>query len=287
MSEKKVCLPKLKNSVPVVPDGEGNTNSSPSSNPPKVSISPAKNWCFTYNNYTDVPMFQNLLLSLCSKFVFQEETGENGTEHLQGYCEFKKKERPKSVIKIDKIHWEITRDVKASIAYCSKVDTRTGKIYKSNIIIPKPLKIINELRSWQEDIVNIIDSDPDDRKIYWFWENTGGVGKTVFCKYLVHLHGALVLSGKAADMKYGIIKFIEKHFCYPEIIVFDIPRSNLEFLSYTGLEEVKNGLFFSSKYESDMVIGNSPHVICFANEKPELDKVSKDRWIVREIPALK
>ena len=84
----------------------------------KRQISPAKHWCFTHNNYT-----QQDIEKLCSsivpvKYVFQEETGTEGTKHLQGYVEFKKKIRPKSLGWSDQIHWEKCRNIKASIAYC-------------------------------------------------------------------------------------------------------------------------------------------------------------------------
>uniref|UniRef100_UPI004049B2EE hypothetical protein n=7 Tax=Pseudomonadati TaxID=3379134 RepID=UPI004049B2EE len=64
---------------------------------------------------------------------------------------------------------------------------------------------------------------------------------------------------------------------------FDIPRSQLDYLSYTGIEEVKNGCFFSSKYESEMVLYNSPHIIVFANEEPTYHKLSSDRWNVVDL----
>jgi len=48
------------------------------------------------------------------------------------------------------------------------------------------------------------------------------------------------------------------------------------------LESIKNGLFFSGKYESTQVVMNSPHLIIFANEPPDKSKMSADRWhIVR------
>jgi hypothetical protein len=47
-----------------------------------------------------------------------------------------------------------------------------------------------------------------------------------------------------------------------------------------ALEPVKNGLFFSSKYGSEMAVFNPPHVICFANFKPKEVAMSADRWKV-------
>lgn len=274
-------MKSIKNNIGAdAPDvlSDGNTKSSE-----KVKINSAKNWCFTYNNYDDAPMFSELLKGVARRFIFQEETGEEGTPHLQGFVEFEWKCRPKEKVKIPKIHWEIARDVGMSINYCSKTDTRTGKIFNFRIPVPREINIITNLFDWQLDIVEICENVPNDRTINWYWEEKGGIGKTVFCKYMVWHYHALVLSGKSADMKYGIIKYVEKNGQYPAVIIFDIPRSCLDYLSYQGIEEVKNGLFFSSKYESDMVIGNCPHIICFANEAPKYGKLSEDRWVVTEL----
>lgn len=66
--------------------------------------------------------------------------------------------------------------------------------------------------------------------------------------------------------------------------MIDIPRSvDIDFLSYTGIEEIKNGCFFCGKYESDMVIMPIPHIIIFSNEEPNVDKLSADRWDIKNI----
>lgn len=63
---------------------EGNTNSSSSSSKVKK-----RNYCFTLNNY-EAKDIENLTKNFAdAKYIFQEETGESGTRHLQGYVEFK------------------------------------------------------------------------------------------------------------------------------------------------------------------------------------------------------
>lgn len=50
----------------------------------------SKRWLFTLNNYTEEEesMLRGLLTtSIVTYLVFGHETGENGTPHLQGYCE--------------------------------------------------------------------------------------------------------------------------------------------------------------------------------------------------------
>lgn len=97
----------------------------------KKQISPSKKWVFTYNNYNSSirSELNELFTEICEKFMFQEEKGENGTPHLQGFCIFKNKIRPLS-LKLDKsIHWEKMKGtVEQSIAYCSKSQTKKWRI---------------------------------------------------------------------------------------------------------------------------------------------------------------
>ena len=254
-----------------------------------------RHWCFTFNNYTTQDIktilehLDHLDQTYSAKYIFQEEKGENGTPHLQGYIDFGHRIRQPSKIfsYTSRIHWERCRKVKHAINYCRKEESRVGEIY-TNIEFPEEIQVISkaDMASWQLDVLKIIEGPRDLRKIYWFWESTGNTGKTALAKYLCFKHKALILSGKSTDMKYGIIKYAEKNSgIFPKIIIFDVPRSMLDFLSFQGIEEVKNGLFFSGKYESDMAIFNSPHVLVFANQYPDTTKLSQDRWIISEIQS--
>ena len=67
------------------------------------------------------------------------------------------------------------------------------------------------------------------------------------------------------------------------VVLFDIPRDNGNKISYKSIESIKNGVVYSPKYESKHKLFNSPHVICFANCLPEVEKMSDDRWCIEEI----
>ncbi len=254
-------------------------------------ISPAKNWYFTYNNYKDEDIIKIIDIISSnnpgSKYIFQEETGEEGTRHLQGYIGFAKKIRPKGLFKEFIIHWTKCRNVKLAIAYCHKADTRTGNVY-SNIKYDKDIKVIarEDFHMWQEEIVAILEEPPSDRTIHWYWEEVGNTGKTAISKWLAVTKGALVLSGKGTDMKYGIVKYKEKMGYFPEIIIFDIPRSCHNYVSWGAIEAIKNGMFFSAKYESEMCVFNSPHVVYFANVSPDMSLLSNDRWNIVKIKVV-
>lgn len=246
-------------------------------------------WCFTFHKYTqkDIETINSANSAGIIKFIiFSEELGkEKKTPHLQGYLEFSKKNRPSSLSEYfpNTVHWEVAKGNRdQNERYISKED---GNCWKNGKLMRK-VKILkeNEMWIWETELLKIINVEPDDRTIHWYWEENGNSGKSTFTKYLVAKHKAITLSSKTGDMKYGIISYKETSGDYPDIIIIDIPRSvDLDYLSYTGIEEIKNGCFFSSKYESKQVIMPNPHIIIFSNEEPNVNKMSKDRWKIHEI----
>lgn len=98
----------------------------------------------------------------------------------------------------------------------------------------------------------------------------------------MHL-GAIMLSGKAVDMKNGVVNYMEMNNGIPPKIIFlDIPRAllltwNKSAVDFSGVEDVKNGCFFSTKYKAQQVVMNPPHIMIFANNYPNLEFLTEDR----------
>lgn len=91
-------------------------------------IGKSRAYCFTLNNYTEDDI-KNIQTFRC-EYTFQEETGENGTPHLQGMLYFKNPISFKSIkTLLPRAHIEICKNKIASMQYCSKEDTRTGNLY--------------------------------------------------------------------------------------------------------------------------------------------------------------
>lgn len=261
---------------------EGNTI--PSSLQSSKQISPAIRWCFTLNNYTEseVSSIVPVLSDSCRVAFFAKEVGESGTPHLQGYLEFKKKSRPLSVFKsvCDRFHWEKAKGSKDdNLKYC----TKSSDLFFF-VGLPKPIRTIKpeQFYNYQKEIYDLIQTEPDDRTIHWYWEDEGHTGKSSFTKYLVIHHKAIVLSGKASDCFNGVLDLVKKGEI-PEIIIFDIPRVCSQYVSYQAIEKVKDGCFFSGKYEGGMCVFNPPHIVCFANVPPEIMYLSADRWNINKI----
>lgn len=254
-------------------------------------VSPARKWCFTFNNYEghDKALFQEL--NKISVFGFGKEIGEQGTPHLQGWAYFHKKVRPLSVVgkwlpEGKWINWILMDgSLDQNITYCSEDGDYVTNYIKEEE--KKEIEIeIEELEGWQIEERDKSLEKPKKRIIRWIWSKMGKLGKSTFCKYMCIKHGALVLIGSANNIKNGICKWMEKNpGKEPGIIILDYPRSSDEkdFISYAGLEEIKNGCFFSPKFEGGMCIYNTPHVIVLANTAPDESKMSEDRWDIRNI----
>jgi hypothetical protein len=82
----------------------------------------------------------------------------------------------------------------------------------------------------------------------------------------------LLKVGKEADMCYAIDES-------KTIFLIDVPRSKMEFLQYSVLEQLKDRMVFSTKYNSRMkILRSTPHVVVFCNEAPDKSKLSRDRF---------
>jgi hypothetical protein len=92
-----------------------------------------------------------------------------------------------------------------------------------------------------------------------------------------------LIDGKGADAKHNILTFYKLNGTFPRVCLLDIPRVNSDFVSYQTLEQVKNMFFHSGKFEGGTVNGPEPHVLVFSNARPDLSKMSNDRWKIGEI----
>lgn len=129
---------------------------------------------------------------------------------------------------------------------------------------------------WQIILEKELEEEPDDRKIIWIYGTKGGEGKTTFAKYI---------KSKGNCKYFNNAKTADIAFAYrgERVVIFDICRSSSEAINYEIIEQVKNGLIFSSKYTSEDKLYETPHIIILANIPPNISKLSLDRWDIREL----
>ncbi len=260
---------KCSKSVPV---GDGNTKTSPTS---------SKHLSFTLNNWSDKDLNKILFYfnKRSSLYVIGKEVGEEKeTPHLQGAVSFPTKTRFSTLKRLnDRIHWERTRNIDASFEYCKKEGN-----YISNMEEELGDYINPVWRPWQLEVLKILETEPNSRTVNWFYETTGNVGKSFIAKHLVEIHNALLVSGKAGDIFHQIGKRMEAKIAV-KLVIIDIPRCAMNHISYKAIEEIKNGLIMSGKYEGGQYTFKAPHVIVFSNEYPDYLKFSIDRWNIYDI----
>lgn len=244
----------------------------------------SRNWIIVLNNYTETELEQ-LNGTELGKIVIGKEVGENGTPHLQCYIQLKNPRTLtglKKALGLNRAHLEpCYKNNIANINYCSKdkniVRNDFGGLIYTGEDLPKECDLFN----WQKELLNIIDSKPDDRTIYWFHEKLGRSGKTKFGKYCCfhHKNVCMTTATKSAD----ILTAVQTHY---NTYILDFPRSlGPEFCPYNALEQLKNGFITDSKLkkESRILMFDPPHVIVFSNEPPTKSKLSMDRWKIYDI----
>ena len=288
---------------------------------PKVAQAPQRMyWFLTWNNY---PKDYLEIIKLAfegkewfSHGVFQQERGENGTPHIQGVFFLKDKRRPTAfkfgklkpiflkededddkccIINVEELSkkegyvgvpwWKPVRSsAKRVIEYCTKEDTRDGETTRIGKW-PRVLDLVTPDRPFQIYIINeIINKRADNRLIYWFYSENGEMGKSQFCKWICEKYDHIFIDeGKKADLMCCVMADPELLKVDNLVVLIDVPRQNGNKVSYKSLESIKNGLIFSPKYESRSARFNSPHIIVFANEPPDIDTMSIDRWRIYEI----
>lgn len=146
-----------------------------------------------------------------------------------------------------------------------------------DLVYPKPCLVEGTPRPWQQELGERLEGPADDRTIIFVIDPVGGCGKSWFIRWWLsnHSESSQRLSiGKRDDLAYAIDESKE-HF------LFDVPRSQFEFVQYSVLEQLKDRMVFSPKYNSrNKILAKTPHVVVFGNEEPNRNKLSIDRYEV-------
>jgi len=144
--------------------------------------------------------------------------------------------------------------------------------------MPEPELPNHPLRDWQGELYSDLQLVPNDRTVRFIVDLKGNAGKTWFAKYYVskHENAQYMEMAKKADMAYAL---------RPEIRVLfvNITRQQVEYMNYSFLESVKDGLVFSNKYESGLKRLGKCHVVILMNQYPDMTLLSSDRYHITEL----
>lgn len=144
-------------------------------------------------------------------------------------------------------------------------------------VFPQAAPVPCECYRWyQQSLADELDGEPNPRKIIFVVDTVGNTGKSWFANKYVRANPgrAQILSvGRRDDIAYAVDEL-------KSVFLFDIPRSTSEFIQYPVLEQLKNGIVQSNKYESRVkIMGHETcHVVVLMNEFPKMDALSADRY---------
>jgi len=138
---------------------------------------------------------------------------------------------------------------------------------------------------WQHNLLNEIKTKPKDRAIIWYYDESGGCGKSSLCKHIIDNKLGLVLrvGGGSREISNIIATALDQKLWKNNVFIFDITKQCEEHNFYQPLEEIKDGFMTSTKYEGKQLRFNTPHLFVMANFKPKLDKLADCRFIVRNL----
>lgn len=152
-----------------------------------------------------------------------------------------------------------------------------------DLFSPRPQLVTGELRPWQEQLNNRLGEPAHDRHVMFLVDENGNSGKSWFTRYLYTENPddmQMLSVGRRDDLAHAIDPT-------KSLFVFDVPRGGMEHFQYSVLEQLKNRMVFSPKYDSRVkILGKTPHVVVFCNEEPDRTKMSRDRYKITHIRQL-
>ena len=126
------------------------------------------------------------------------------------------------------------------------------------------------------------------RKIWWFWSESGNMGKTAMTKWLSMNRHCKHIGISKKDAICQIADWVDPEKGHPkplDVIVMDIPRNASIGLDYTLIEGVCDGFLVNTKYRPRDIMFPAVHMIVFSNEHPDTSALSADRWEIRHVEA--
>ena len=142
------------------------------------------------------------------------------------------------------------------------------------------------LRTWQTSLLEYM--VPTNREVIWIIGTKGNEGKSWFQEFLESKFGwHRVICSMDIKMKKGNIcqALRKRSLMTTNMFLFDVGKGATdENVNYDVLEKIKNGRIVADKYNTAELKFQTPNiVIVFSNEKPDIEKLSKDRWKIFKI----
>lgn len=136
-------------------------------------------------------------------------------------------------------------------------------------------------RDWQREVIDLIAGPAHPRQIHFRCDPVGNTGKSFLARELAIRGDVYWITGGKHDRIYHA-------YAFQPIVIFDIPRDYVDeatgrdMVPYQVMETMKNGTC-PRMYGEPPVIFPVPHVIVFMNFYPNKEKLSLDRYDIKDI----
>lgn len=236
-------------------------------------------WDFTLGVEDNFEDLKEALKANCKKWCFQEELSESGFRHYQGRFSLKIKNRLMGVKRLfeDGMHFSITsNENRDNMFYVMKEDTRiAGPWRDEDIEIPSDYHGM-VLREWQKQVIETFKVRDMDKINLLYDPQMAGLGKSVLYGYCVVNELAQIIPplGNAKDISQFVISFGAK-----PVYLIDIPRASPHLAEmYAGVETVKSGIIYETRYKGKCMVMNRPVIWVFTNTLPNVNWISQRKW---------
>lgn len=230
---------------------------------------------------------RKILSDISKKYCFQLEKGEkSGRYHLQGRFSLKMKDTIASCAeKLQELGWadfkltHTSNENRSNNFYVSKEETREDGPFDdtNDVYVPREVLKMKVLRPWQESLKKIL-TCYDERGIHVVIDPLGGIGKSMFVKYMCILHGAAFMP---FCKEYRDVMRLAYDMGPASLFLIDLPRAisakNLgEMLP--AMEVLKIGFTVDDRFHCRKRWTDNVNVCIFMNDVPPLTSMTNDRW---------
>ena len=205
------------------------------------------------------------------KWIIAKETGKDGYEHWQV--------RLSTNRSFEQIHGVFPQGHIEQSTEWSDYERKEANFVCSEDTNDVLRCRFGKLRENQRRILREVNAS-GDRSIVTVFDPKGSTGKSFLCRWLFE-HNIGFYVPPTVRTTQGIIQYVASGYRGQRIIVIDIPRSSRWTNElYEGIEAIKDGLVYDTRYSAKMRDIWGVKVLCLTNTMPKINALSKDRWTI-------
>lgn len=237
----------------------------------------SKTWMMTIDrnpqreSIEEVKILQWILKHDVHKWIVAKETGTFGYKHWQirmsNNLNFDQMKEAFPKAHIEEASDDYNYERKDG-NYISSSDTREILACRNATLRPNQKRILEAVNT------------SGDRQIVCVHDAKGSSGKSFLARYLFETGRGFYVPPTITTPQ-GIVQHVCSGYRSEPIVIVDIPRStrwnnNL----YVALETIKDGLIYDARYRCTTRDIWGVKVLVFCNTKPNVSKLSEDRWVI-------